>query len=255
MNQQEPATEDHSKTQNGPSGKTGLVLRVIVFCVIVGGGVYAWYSYGDELTLSSLAKQEQKLKALQEADPILVFGGAFLFYVAVTGLSLPFAGVLSLVFAWYFGFLRAVVLISFASTAGATVAFLLSRYLFRDAIQRRFSDRLESFNDALRREGAFYLFSLRLIPAVPFVVINLVTGLTTMRVTTFWWVSQLGMLPGTIVYVYAGSRFPDLQTLARDGASGILTPQLIIAFILLGLFPLAVRRIMSRWRSKDVESN
>jgi len=135
-------------------------------------------------------------------------------------------------------------LVSFASTAGATVAFLLSRYLFRDALQSRFGDRLAGFNAALESEGAFYLFTLRLIPAVPFFVINVVMGLTPLKTRTFWWVSQLGMLPGTVVYVSAGASVPSLQVLAERGVGGVLSPQLFAAFIALGLFPLIVKSVM-----------
>ena len=184
--------------------------------------------------------------------PILVYGVAFLIYVLVTGLSLPGAAVMTLVMGWYFGFARGVVLVSFASTTGATLAFLLSRYLFRDAIQTRFGERTRSFHDALEREGAFYLFSLRLIPAVPFFVINIVMGLTGLRVWTFWWVSQVGMLAGTMVYVYAGSRVPDLQSLAERGANAVFSPaqltQMTMAFVLLGIFPIAVKKLIGYLR-------
>ena len=157
---------------------------------------------------------------------------------------------MTLLFGWLFGFWRGLVVVSFGSTAGATVAFLLSRYLLRDAIIQRFGDRLSSFNESLEREGAFYLFTLRLIPAVPFFVINAVMGLSPLRVRTFWWVSQLGMLAGTAVYVYAGASVPRLQTLADKGVGTIFTPsqmtQILMAFVLLGLFPLIVRIGMKR---------
>ncbi|MCM2373957.1 TVP38/TMEM64 family protein, partial [Aporhodopirellula aestuarii] len=188
---------------------------------------------------------QTQLRTYQSEHPVLVFGAAFLVYVVVTGLSLPGAAVLTLVYGWYFGLLRGVVLVSFASTAGATMAFLLSRFLFRDAIQKRFGDRLQNFNQSLEKEGPFFLFTLRLIPAVPFFVINAVMGLTPIRTRTFWWVSQLGMLAGTAVYVYAGSSVPDLQTLADKGIGAVFTPsqltQIVIAFVLLGVFPLIVR--------------
>ena len=161
---------------------------------------------------------------------------------------MPGATGLSLACGWFFGFWQGVLFVSFASTTGATLAFLLSRYLFRDAILNRFGDRLAGFNAALEREGAFYLFTLRLIPAVPFFVINVVMGLTPMRVRTYWWVSQVGMFPGTCVYVYAGSQVPSLKKLADDGIRGILTPQMIGAFILLGLFPIVVKKIMGKLR-------
>ena len=182
----------------------GLLLAVGAMVVLIG----------DRLSLDYLAQQEQVLRQFQLEYPGLVYVLAFFVYVAVTGLSLPGATALSLLYAWFFGFLPAVVLVSFASTAGATVAFLLSRYFFRDAIQTRFGGQLKSFNQALEREGAFYLFTLRLIPAVPFFVINAVMGLTNIPTRTFWWVSQVGMLAGTCVYVYAGASIPRLEQLA-----------------------------------------
>ena len=208
----------------------------------------AWTQYRDALTLDNLATQEAVLRGYQQSHPVLVYGAVFVLYVVVTGLSLPGATILTLTFGWYFGFWRGVLLVSFSSTAGATLAFLLSRYILRDAVQSRFGERLAGFNAALEREGAFYLFTLRLIPAVPFFVINVVMGLTPLRVWTYWWVSQLGMLAGTAVYVYAGSSVPDLATLAERGAGGILSPQLIAAFVLLGIFPIFVKKAMQRLR-------
>ena len=170
------------------------------------------------------------------------------------GLALTLANgwLLTQLYGKTFGFLAAMLLVSFASAIGATLAFLLSRYLFRDSVQARFGMYLEKFNRALERDGAFYLFTLRLIPQVPFFVINVVMGLTPMPARTFWWVSQLGMLPGTAVIVYAGSAIPSLRKLAprikNEGLSAIISPSLVIAFILLGLFPLVVKKMMSRFR-------
>ena len=220
------------------------VLRLIAFVAIVGIAAFLFFQYRAFLSLDELAKHESALRDYQTANPRIVLGLAFLIYVVATGLSLPGALVLSLAYAWYFGFAKGVLLVSFASTAGATIAFLTSRYLLRDAIQNRFADRLKSFNAKLDAEGALYLFSLRLIPVVPFFVINLVMGLTRMRATTFWWVSQLGMLPGTMAYIYAGSSFPSLAELAETGASGLVSPRLLVAFALLGLFPIAAKRLM-----------
>lgn len=222
--------------------------RLGVLLAVAAVAVAGYLRFGDALSLAAIAEQEAALRDYQQAHPWLVYGAAFLVYVAVTGLSLPGAAVLTLVFGWYFDFLRAVVLVSFASTAGASLAFLLSRYVFRDAVQSRFGGRLRAFNDALARDGALYLFTLRLVPAVPFFVINLVMGLTPLRVGTFWWVSQVGMLPGTAVYVYAGSAVPDLQVLSERGLGGIVSPQVLAAFVLLGVFPLLVRTIMRRFR-------
>ena len=229
-------------TGGGSRARLGVLLAVAA--VAVAG----YLRFGDALSLAAIAEQEAALRDYQQAHPWLVYGAAFLVYVAVTGLSLPGAAVLTLVFGWYFDFLRAVVLVSFASTTGASLAFLLSRYVFRDAVQSRFGGRLRAFNDALARDGALYLFTLRLVPAVPFFVINLVMGLTPLRVGTFWWVSQVGMLPGTAVYVYAGSAVPDLQVLSERGLGGIVSPQVLAAFVLLGVFPLLVRTIMRRFR-------
>ena len=163
---------------------------------------------------------------------------------------------MTLVYGWYFGWLRGVILVSFASTAGATLAFLLSRYLLRESIQTRFGDRLKAFNENLERQGAFYLFTLRLIPAVPFFVINVVMGLTPMKARTFWWVSQLGMFAGTIVYVYAGASVPSLERLADEGINAVFSAtqltQLTIAFVLLGVFPLAVKMIMNQFTSRKL---
>lgn len=233
--------------------------KLAVF-VIVAVAIAVLYSmFGDALTLDRLAAQETQLREFQAARPVLVYGIALVVYITLTGLSLPGAAVLSLVYAWYFGFVRGLVLISFASTTGATLAFLLSRFLFRDSIQRRFGDRLSSFNDSLEKEGPFFLFTLRLIPAVPFFVINAVMGLTPIRAKTFWWVSQIGMLPGTAVYVYAGSRVPDLQTLAEKGIGAVFSAsqltQIFIAFAILGLFPLIVRFLLKRFSKASPDSD
>jgi len=219
--------------------KLGLV-AVIAVAALVG-----YMQFGDSLTLENLAAKEAELKTFQLEHPLLVYGIAFAVYVGVTGLSLPGATVLTLTCGWFFGLWRGVLLVSFASTTGATVAFLVSRYLLREPIQNRFGERLATFNQSLEREGAFYLFMLRLIPAVPFFVINVVMGLTPLRASTFWWVSQLGMLPGTAVYIYAGSSVPDLTTLADQGVGGILSPQLMVAFVLLGVMPLVLRKLVT----------
>jgi uncharacterized membrane protein YdjX (TVP38/TMEM64 family) len=222
------------------------VMAVIVLIAVIGA-----FTLDTKALLARATEYEQTFREHQLQRPALVFGMAFAMYVVVTGLSLPGAAVMTLVYAWLFHFWPAMVLVSFASTTGATVAFVISRYLLRDTIQDRFGERLEKFNQALAREGAFYLFTLRLIPAVPFFVINLVMGLTPLAVWTFWWVSQLGMLPGTAVFVWAGSSVPSLDELTL---SGILKPQLIVAFVALGLFPLVVKKIMGAVRREAVKS-
>ncbi len=219
--------------------------KLAVLAVIVASAITTYLVLGRYLSLEQLAEQEAGLRQLQSQFPVLVFAAAFVIYVSVTGLSLPGATVLTLLYAWYFGFWPALGLVSCASTGGATLAFLSSRYLFRDWFQQKFGERLAVFNQALQREGAYYLFTLRLIPAVPFFVINVVMGLTQIRIGTFWWVSQLGMFPGTCVYVYAGTVVPDLQTLADAGAAAVISPsrltQIFIALALLGAFPLLIK--------------
>jgi len=215
-----------------------LALLVVVIAALA-------YSLRDTISLDYLAARESQLRRFQENHPLAIYGVAFLIYVAVTGLSLPGAAPLTLLFAWYFGFWRALILVSFASTSGATIAFLISRYLLGDLVQQRFGKRLATFNEHLESEGAYYLFTLRLIPLFPFFVINLVMGLTPVGVGTYWWVSQVGMLPGTAVYTYAGSRVPDLQRLADEGAQAVFSgSQLLqfgLAFAMLAAFPWITR--------------
>lgn len=242
---------------DSPTAPQRSVLKKVAFM----GGLLAATIIGFVLlkqygSIDYLASQEQSLKALYDSNPVLVIGAAFLIYMLATGLSLPGAALMSLLFAWFFGFPVSLVLVSFASTAGATMAFLISRYLFRDWINARFGSRLQSFNEALEKEGAFYLFTLRLIPLVPFFVINAVMGLTKLRATTFWWVSQVGMLAGTAVYCYAGSRVPDLQSIKENGINAVFNPtqmtQILIAFALLGVFPIAVKKLLEYFRPTAV---
>lgn len=231
------------------------VAKILVFAAVALIGAVVYLQFGDQLSLESLAERESQLRVWKTDNPVVVYAVALFVYVAITGLSLPGATPLTLVYAWYFGFVPGLILVSFASTGGATLAFLLSRYLLQDSIQRRFGDRLQKVNDAFEREGAFYLFTMRLIAAIPFFTINLVMGLTPIRVLTYWWVSQLGMLPGTAVYVYAGSRVPDLNTLKEQGTSGIISIELIIALALLGVFPIIVKKIVERMRPPASEEN
>lgn len=223
--------------------------KLVVLVVFVAVAVSLYILFADAFDLANLVEREAQLRAWQDENPLAVIGAVFLIYVLATGVSLPGATVLTLMVGWYFGFVRGFILVSFASTMGATLAFLFSRFLLRDSIQNRFGKRLDKFNSALEREGAFFLFTLRLIPAVPFFVVNLVMGLTPLRTSTFWWVSQLGMVPGTMAYVYAGSSVPDLQTLAENGAKGIFSPQLIVAFVILGLLPITLKKLIGKIRS------
>ncbi|MGI2028716.1 FAD-dependent oxidoreductase [Endozoicomonas acroporae] len=186
-------------------------------------------------------------QGLYRDDPVLTAVAFFIIYVAVTGLSLPGAAVLTVVAGAIFGLFHGVLLVSFASTLGATLAFLFSRTLLRDWVAQKFSGYLETINNGVNKDGAFYLATLRLIPAVPFFVINLVMGLTSMRVLTFSLVSQLGMLPGTAVFVNAGAQLGLVEELSLEG---ILTPPLIASFVLLGIFPWIARMAMEWLRRR-----
>lgn len=234
--------ESRGDVHASPKGPT-VGRRLAVTALVLVLFAVCYFAFGDKLSIERLATYETFFRAFYEQRPVLTYAIAFAIYVTVAGLSLPGAAAMTLLMGWLFGLWRGVILVSFASTAGASIAFLLSRYLLRESIQGRFGARLTGFNQALTREGALYLFTLRLIPAVPFFVINVVMGLTPVRLGTFWWVSQLGMLPGTSVYVYAGSNVPTLQELAKVGVGGILTKELIISFVLIGLFPLLVKRL------------
>ena len=217
-------------------------LRIALLAIVAAGAGFLYWQFGHYLSLESLAKHEQQLQNFKSDHPALVYVAAFGIYVAVTGMSLPGAAVLSVAYAWFFGFVPGVILISFASTAGACVAFLMSRYFFGRGLQKRYAARLEGFNKGLEDEGAFYLFTLRLIPAVPFFIINVVMGLTRLPLRTFWIVSQVGMLPGTAAYVYAGSSIGTLQELSDKGLKGLVSTNLLIAFALLGTLPLILKR-------------
>jgi len=238
MSEPIPASPQPPNSRRRPAWLRRLaVLAVIVTLALI------FLRNREAFSLDSLISRQAALQRVAGEQPVLVLGTAFLIYVAVTGLSLPGTALMTIVYGWLFGFWRAVPLVSFASTAGATIAFLMSRFLFRDAIQSRLGSRLAAFNQALAQEGAFYLLTLRLIPHVPFFLVNLVMGLTPIKTSTFWWVSQLGMLPGTCIYVYAGASIGNLDALRDKGFSGILTWQLALAFTLLGVFPLLVKAL------------
>jgi pyruvate/2-oxoglutarate dehydrogenase complex dihydrolipoamide dehydrogenase (E3) component/uncharacterized membrane protein YdjX (TVP38/TMEM64 family) len=220
---------------------------LIILLLITGGAAFVALDLQRYFTLEFLKSQQAVIDAHVRAQPLqsgLVF---FLIYVAVTGLSLPGAAIMTLAAGAVFGLLWGTIIVSFASSLGATLAFLVSRFLLRDAVQAKFGGRLKAVNAGIEKDGAFYLFALRLVPAFPFFVINLVMGLTPIRTWTFYWVSQAGMLAGTLVYVNAGTEIAKI-----DSLSGILSPGLIISFALLGVFPLAAKWIVGRIRARRV---
>ncbi len=223
--------------------------RRLALIALLIGALLAYYSFdlGRYLSLDYFKSQQAAIEAWRAAQPAKAALVYFLAYVAVTGLSLPGATVMTLAGGAIFGLLWGAVLVSFASTAGATLAFFVSRFVLRDWVEQRFGERLRAINAGIEREGGFYLFTLRLVPVFPFFVINLAMGLTAIRTRTFYWVSQVGMLLGTIVYVNAGTQLAKIESL-----SGILSPALVASFALLGVFPLIAKKITERLRMKQV---
>ena len=218
---------------------------ILVAAVIVLVALFFFFDLQRYLSLEFLQAQRTAAVDIHQASPWLTSLGFLAMYVAVTGLSLPGATILTLAAGAIFGLALGTVIVSFASTFGATLAFLLARYLLRDAVQRRFEKQLGPINEGVRKDGAFYLFALRLVPAFPFFAINLAMGLTPLKVWTFFWVSQVGMLAGTLVYVNAGQQIGQLESLA-----GILSPTLILSFVLLGLFPLIAKKAVDTIRKR-----
>lgn len=204
------------------------------------------FDLGDWFTLESLKQQQAHIAALRAESPWLMASGFFVLYVLMAALSLPGAAIMTIAAGAFFGVWQGLVLVSFASSIGATLAFLVSRFLLREQVQQRFGDQLNAIDRGIHKDGAFYLFTLRLVPVFPFFMINLLLGLTALPARTFYWVSQLGMLPGTLVYVNAGT-----QLAAINSLSGILSPGLLASFALLGIFPLLARaglRLVQRRR-------
>jgi pyruvate/2-oxoglutarate dehydrogenase complex dihydrolipoamide dehydrogenase (E3) component/uncharacterized membrane protein YdjX (TVP38/TMEM64 family) len=223
----------------------GKVLVAAILVVAIAG----FFASGAHryLTFENVKAQQASIQAWYAEHPWRALAGFFALYVVVTGLSLPGAAVLTLVAGAIFGLVGATVLVSVASTIGATIAFLASRYLLRDWVHERFAGRLQSINEGVRKEGALYLFTLRLIPLVPFFAVNLAMGLTPIRTRTYVWVSQLGMLAGTIVFVNAGTQLASI-----DSPAGILKPGLVAAFVLLGVFPLIAKKVLDLWKARRV---
>jgi uncharacterized membrane protein YdjX (TVP38/TMEM64 family) len=220
-----------------PARRNKIALLLLLAALLV---VFFALDLPRELTLEAFKANRQNFQHLYALRPGLTLAIYFLLYVAVAALSLPGAAVLTLAGGALFGFWPALAVVSFASSIGATLAFLTSCFLLRAAVQKRFGERLRAIDAGVAREGAFYLFSLRLVPLFPFFIINLLLGLTPMRTRTFYWVSQVGMLPGTAVFVNAGIQLGRIESLA-----GILSPGLLFAFALLGLFPLFARKLVS----------
>ncbi|BBM64275.1 TVP38/TMEM64 family protein [Vibrio alfacsensis] len=220
-----------------------LILGLILLAVILLLGI----NFGQYLTLENAKAQQEALNTLIEENFLLAATTYFFTYIAITAFSIPGAAVVTLLGAALFGFWTSLLLVSFASTIGATIAFLSSRYLLREWVQDKFGNKLSAINQGVEKDGAFYLFSLRLIPVFPFFLINLLMGLTPMAVTRFYLTSQIGMLPGTAVYLNAGTQLATI-----DSLSGIVSPTVLASFALLGLFPIIAKWIMNKIRPTQV---
>jgi pyruvate/2-oxoglutarate dehydrogenase complex dihydrolipoamide dehydrogenase (E3) component/uncharacterized membrane protein YdjX (TVP38/TMEM64 family) len=214
----------------------------IALVALIGGLVILFFAFDlhHQLSLENIKSKQQAFEHYYAGHRVRTVATYMLGYIIVTALSLPGAAVMSLAGGALFGLWAGVLMVSFASSIGATLAFLVSRFLFRDYVQGKFGDKLRSINAGMRKEGAFYLFTLRLVPVFPFFVINLAMGLTSIRTAAFYLVSQVGMLPGTFVYLNAGTQLGKIES-----AQGILSPGLIFSFVLLGAFPLIAKRAVS----------
>ncbi len=213
--------------------------KTLVVLLVAGlAGAYFFLGFDQFLTLENIKASQNDFLRWRHSSPLLVSLLFFVAYVVVTALSLPGATIMTLAAGGFFGLAWGFFIVSFASTMGATLAFLTSRYLFRESVQKRFGHRLETINRGIEREGAFYLFTLRLVPIFPFFIINLLMGLTPIKTLTYIWVSQVGMLAGTLVYVNGGTQLANLE-----GLSGILSPALLFSFVLLGVFPFIAKKV------------
>ncbi|TMP62914.1 pyridine nucleotide-disulfide oxidoreductase [Pseudoalteromonas sp. S1610] len=222
----------------------------LLLLAAIGVGLFFFYDLNQLLTLDGLKGSMAQFDQYKAQSPLLVIGGFFLLYILVTALSLPGAAILTLAAGALFGLAQGLLVASFASSIGATLAFLVSRYLLRDTIKKRFPERLAAIDTGVEKEGAFYLFTLRLVPVFPFFLINLLMGLTAIKSWTFYWVSQIGMLAGTFVFVNAGTQLAQI-----DSLSGILSLDLILSFALLGVFPLIAKTLINAIKKRRVYKN
>ncbi|MGE3975317.1 MAG: dihydrolipoyl dehydrogenase [Bdellovibrionales bacterium] len=224
----------------------GISAKIFVLsALVIGVLIFRSYDLGQYLTLETLKEKQQLLENVFLENPIQIVGLYFLIYVAATAFSVPGATILTLAGGLIFGFWWGTLIVSFASTIGATLAFLGSRYLLRDTVRAKFGDKLRSFDDGVRKDGVFYLFTLRLVPVFPFFLINLVMGLTPISTLNFFWVSQLGMLAGTAAFVNAGTQLSQITSL-----KGILSPSLLISFAIIGFLPLISKIIVNYFKQQ-----
>lgn len=220
-------------------------IGLLIFIIAIIGAFFV-LDLQQYATLDYIKEQQNFLAQYYLQNQAIVTFAFALIYVLVTALSLPFATVLTLISGALFGLIEGLIIASFASTIGATIAFLISRFIARDYVQKNYGKHLTKINSGFKEEGNFYLFALRLVPIFPFFIINLTTALMPIKTWSFYWVSQLGMLPGTAIYVYAGTQLAQINSL-----SDITSPSLLLAFGLLGIFPIATKKIIEFFRKKQ----
>ncbi|MGP5132605.1 FAD-dependent oxidoreductase [Psychrobacter cibarius] len=223
---------------------------LLILLILILAASFFYFDLNQLLTLDGLKGSMAQFNDYKAQSPLLIIGGFFLLYIVVTALSLPGAAILTLAAGALFGLWQGLLVASFASSIGATLAFLTSRYLLRDTIKQRFPERLAAIDAGVEKEGGFYLFTLRLVPIFPFFLINLLMGVTAIKARTFYWVSQVGMLAGTFVFVNAGTQLAQI-----DSLSGILSFNLIVSFALLGFFPLIAKGILNMLKKRRVYKN
>jgi pyruvate/2-oxoglutarate dehydrogenase complex dihydrolipoamide dehydrogenase (E3) component/uncharacterized membrane protein YdjX (TVP38/TMEM64 family) len=220
---------------------------IILVAVLAAAIAFFVFDLGRFFSLAYIKQSQQTFSDLYNARPVFITAVFFVIYVAITSLSLPGAAIMTLAAGASFGLIWGTVVVSFASTLGATCAMLISRYVLRDSIEKRFGTKLAEVNKGIEKEGAFYLFTLRLLPLIPFFALNVLMGLTKMKTLTFFWVSQIGMLAGTVAYVNAGTEIAKI-----DSLRSILSPGLIGSFVLLGIFPLLMKKVIDFFKKRKV---
>lgn len=220
--------------------KTSINKIIIALGIVLFIAAFTYLDLGSYLTLTYIKDSQGHFQEIYLRNRLPVIASYMLIYIIVTALSLPGAAVMTIAGGALFGLPVGIVAVSIASTVGATLACFFSRFILRDWVQKKLGEKFKAINEGVEKEGAYYLFTARLIPVFPFFIINLAMGLTKMPLFRFFWVSQLGMLAGTAVYVNAGRELGRINSL-----SGILSPSLILSFAILGLFPIIMKKLVS----------
>jgi len=220
------------------------ILKTLIIIIFLGSiSIGLFFDYSQYFSFEMIKEQHQNLKNLIDTNYLLFFGLFFILYIVVTAFALPFAALKTILAGALFGLIPGVILTSFASSIGSTLCLLMSRFLLRDHVEKKYSKYLDKVNEGIKRDGIYYLFFLRLSPIFPFFIINLVFGLTKMKAMTFYLVSQIGMLIGTVVFVNAGVQLSKINRF-----EDILSLELIISFILIGLVPLIIRKVIEKFK-------